>query len=166
MPKPKSTTKSAPGRTASTSYQAAAAVTPSSVRPSEPITVSSTWQARMTPLATTVYSSGSATHPGSSNSAVASTSSAPANMQAAPDCECGVSAIRKTIETGYSAGKQYWSCQIRDDGCGFYQSIVDNDKVGSESDSTVPTKRAYPSVCLIWFPLFNFIEIAFYVGER
>ncbi|KAF9523469.1 DNA topoisomerase [Crepidotus variabilis] len=147
-PKPKSTPKSQSRKAAISTKPASSVASSSTSRVNEPIVVSSTWQARITP--STAYTSTPASYTSTSSTAAttsygfySSNSTGKAKATSAiPDCECGVSAIRKTIESGYSAGKQYWSCQIVEDGCGFYESIAEAEPLSPAAPS-IPAKRTY-----------------------
>ncbi len=98
-------------------------------RPTERITIGSNWQAR-----------------------VASSSSASNSLSKDPkalDCECGIPAIRKTIDQGNSKGKQYWSCPIQEDGCEFFEYVVEglSFSLATPVTSNIPSKRSHSSVC-------------------
>lgn len=101
-------------------------------RPSEPITISSNWQARIMPVTSSSMSNLPSTSHGTST----------------PECECGVSAVRKTVNQGISKGKQYWGCPIQDDGCGYFKYINESqhDSEVSSDTTNLPFKRSYSSV--------------------
>lgn len=111
------------------SWIAESSLAPPLERPSEPITISTNWQARVMPVAS------------SSTSSLPTTS----NKTSTPECECGVSAVRKTVNQGISKGKQYWGCPIQDDGCGFFEYVAKEQLLPSDV-SNVPSKRPYSSV--------------------
>lgn len=101
-------------------------------RQSEPITIGSNWQARVAPS----VSSSSASNAFSKNLKI-------------PDCECGVPAIRKTIDQGNAKGKQFWSCPIQTDGCEFFEYVVEGASfnLATAATSNIPSKRSHSSVC-------------------
>jgi len=141
FPDNKATSSSRKAKKRSTVDSSAAAST--TARTNTPIAISSDWQARTVPVASSSSSSHPASVSYSSNQRTAPTivGSAASDIQ----CSCATQpSLRTVVREGNTKGKQFWKC----DTCGFFKWADDTLPLGASVSSNIPVKRPYSSVGL------------------